>query len=605
MSVMYFTANIRFRNLLFVLILMMSQSVLAAMLAQKRPGYTLELLSEQKPALVVSLRARLQAHREYIEKSKVKETIKAIAEDEQRVLEKSARALGFYDVDVKAEYEVNAQGPIRYKIDAGEAYQLEKIEYRFPAILQQEKFTLKGLKIGDALNAEYVLLAEKDLLQQLGTHCLYELDLSYKVTLSREKKKATIVFNLADSPPSHFRTISFEGLEHTKEEFLRSQTSLKVGDCYSATRLNTERLKLLQTNLLNSVSPVVTHGNFVKPDIIDGRESYPIDITFQVAERKYRSIKAGAGYSTDEQAGISLEWQNRNSFGSGESMKVEWGLNGIRQHLDATYTIPHFYSEDRRLEVEALVEEEDTAAFESIKVELSATIIRSFWTNFLFMYGTQFAHSKVSEDDERENFNLVSAPVGLTWNKRDDLLNTTTGMTLSTSVAPFQDIHKEDLRFLRGTLAGTFFISASQLRTHPTLATRVTMGSMTGSSLDKIPADERFYSGGGGSIRGYAYQLAGELTDGLPNGGKSFGELVVESRFKLSPTWGLVAFVDGGYAYPEEMPSFGEDFLWGAGLGIRYFTGFAPIRFDVAVPLDKRENIDDDYQIYISIGQAF
>jgi translocation and assembly module TamA len=47
------------------------------------------------------------------------------------------------------------------------------------------------------------------------------------------------------------------------------------------------------------------------------------------------------------------------------------------------------------------------------------------------------------------------------------------------------------------------------------------------------------------------------------------------------------------------------DLFWGAGVGLRYYTPIGPIRLDVAFPLEKREDIDDSFQIYISIGQAF
>jgi outer membrane translocation and assembly module TamA len=42
----------------------------------------------------------------------------------------------------------------------------------------------------------------------------------------------------------------------------------------------------------------------------------------------------------------------------------------------------------------------------------------------------------------------------------------------------------------------------------------------------------------------------------------------------------------------------------GAGVGLRYYTGFGPLRADIAVPLNKEEG-DADFQVYISIGQAF
>ena len=69
--------------------------------------------------------------------------------------------------------------------------------------------------------------------------------------------------------------------------------------------------------------------------------------------------------------------------------------------------------------------------------------------------------------------------------------------------------------------------------------------------------------------------------------------------------YGLVTFVDGGSAFNSAYPDFEEDLLWGAGLGFRYFTDFGPLRADVALPLNKRDGVDDDFQLYFSIGQAF
>ena len=48
----------------------------------------------------------------------------------------------------------------------------------------------------------------------------------------------------------------------------------------------------------------------------------------------------------------------------------------------------------------------------------------------------------------------------------------------------------------------------------------------------------------------------------------------------------------------------GDDFSAGVGFGVRYNLGFGPIRADIAVPLDPRDD-DPPVQIYISIGQAF
>ena len=41
-----------------------------------------------------------------------------------------------------------------------------------------------------------------------------------------------------------------------------------------------------------------------------------------------------------------------------------------------------------------------------------------------------------------------------------------------------------------------------------------------------------------------------------------------------------------GYSDGEGTPE--EAFRWAAGVGVRYFSGFGPLRLDIALPLDKR-----------------
>ena len=69
--------------------------------------------------------------------------------------------------------------------------------------------------------------------------------------------------------------------------------------------------------------------------------------------------------------------------------------------------------------------------------------------------------------------------------------------------------------------------------------------------------------------------------------------------------FGLVAFLDGGNTYETVYPDPGKGILAGAGLGLRVFTPIGPFRVDVATPLYRRDKVDDVFQLYISIGQAF
>ena len=136
------------------------------------------------------------------------------------------------------------------------------------------------------------------------------------------------------------------------------------------------------------------------------------------------------------------------------------------------------------------------------------------------------------------------------------------------------------------------------------MAARLRIGSLLGGALPDIPAPLRFYAGGGGSVRGYAFQAVGpRLADNTPRGGLSLVELSFEARHKITDRWGMVAFVDAG-SVGDAMTPDGDNLSVGVGVGVRYDLGFGPIRADIAVPLDADKR-DGAFQIYISIGQSF
>jgi translocation and assembly module TamA len=109
--------------------------------------------------------------------------------------------------------------------------------------------------------------------------------------------------------------------------------------------------------------------------------------------------------------------------------------------------------------------------------------------------------------------------------------------------------------------------------------------------IDHVAPSRRFYAGGGASIRGFGYNLVGPRNNlGEPKGGRSLYEFSLEARVNTRFFGGalqLVPFFDAGGVEADVMPKF-NDWRYGAGLGIRYRTGFGPIRIDVGTPLNPR-----------------
>ncbi len=139
------------------------------------------------------------------------------------------------------------------------------------------------------------------------------------------------------------------------------------------------------------------------------------------------------------------------------------------------------------------------------------------------------------------------------------------------------------------------------------MAGRVHIGSIVGAERGVIAPDRRFYAGGGGSVRGYVFQGVGPRNiENVPIGGNSLTELAVEARYRfqaLGQDLGIVAFVDAGEVSTGTTPAF-DRLSVGAGVGARFYTGFGPVRVDVATPINRRQG-DPRVVFYVSIGQAF
>ncbi len=148
----------------------------------------------------------------------------------------------------------------------------------------------------------------------------------------------------------------------------------------------------------------------------------------------------------------------------------------------------------------------------------------------------------------------------------------------------------------------------------------------------EIPLDERLYSGGSNSVRGWKNRelvpnnsqieinssnpkdLEAILLNNFTPGGFSLLEGSFEFRKKLVKTFGLAVFVDYGNTWLDF-----SDFRWNevavaSGFGFRYYTDFFPIRFDFAFkvydpydrrPFTKKSIFTETFNFHLGIGEAF
>ncbi|WP_416236476.1 BamA/TamA family outer membrane protein [Pseudorhodobacter sp.] len=89
---------------------------------------------------------------------------------------------------------------------------------------------------------------------------------------------------------------------------------------------------------------------------------------------------------------------------------------------------------------------------------------------------------------------------------------------------------------------------------------------------------------------------------GQRSGGTGFLGASLEVRAKVTDSIGVVGFADFGQIATDGLYGGTTASHAGAGFGLRYATGFGPIRLDIGVPVSGGGKKP---QVYVGIGQSF
>lgn len=539
------------------------------------------------------------------------------ARDDIPRLEAALQARGYYDGTVSFRIDQDevpdeprnemldtllgaAPNRVVFVVETGDAYRFGERTIRVlgePERYEMPRLAELGLREGEPALAELVIAAEDNLLRHalVRGHAQAELG-DRRAIIDRDTRRMDVELAIRPGPRFRFAQPRVTGQTGIDEDFLLQRLLIEPGKRYDIREVERARRRLIDTNLFATVRVV----DGPEPDA-DG--NWPV--TFELAERLHRTIGAGVGYVTDEGPRVRAFWEHRNILGAGERLRIEAEVGQFLQRVEGQIRKPDIFIPDLDLVGGGAIRKEETDAFDSLSISGDLGVERRFSRRLTGTAGVAYRLSEVEDADGEELFGLFSVPLGMRYDASDDLLDPTTGFRIALETAPTWDTLNPGTSYVKNRLVATrYFRIANNPRL--VLAFRGAAGAIVGADIEDIPADERFYAGGGGSIRGIPFQLAGPLDNNNdPTGGRSVLEASSEVRYQVLGNVEAVLFLDGGSAFESELPEFGDAWQFGTGAGIRYLTPVGPIRVDVGVPIDRRDNIDDAWQLYISIGQAF
>lgn len=546
----------------------------------------------------------------------------AQSRDDEELLVRLLRTYGYFDAtvirsvgDVDAEVEADLERPavrfdvlpsLRYTVGTVDLGDLTATGPDYPGF--RETY---GVFAGDAISLDAIANERFDLDRAMGEggypfaaiadpellvdHARQEGDLAMPVTPGGKYNVGVVI----SSDPA------FLSGEH-----LTNIARWQPGDLYQRSDELDLRRAILATGLVGSVT--LTPVEVTPPS---GDQPGTVNIEAGITRAPVRTLAGNIGYGTEEGFRVEGSWEHRNLFPPEGSLRVR-GIVGTQEQLaGVTFRKNNFGGRDRVLTVDAFASTVDYDAYDARTLSLIGSFERVstllFQKPFGWSIGAELVATQESELDAngvampRETFFIAALPLYAQLDTSDDLLDPTAGWRLGGRLSPeVSDNDGVQSFYLRSQVDASYY---QQVRENVVLAGRARFASIPGAPVDEIAPSRRLYAGGGGSVRGYGYRQIGPLNDiGDPIGGRSLTEISVEARIRTGLMDGaisLVPFVDAGTVGSDPLPGF-DDIKFGAGMGVRYHTGFGPLRLDVAFPLNPGPN-DSFVAVYVALGQAF
>jgi outer membrane protein assembly factor BamA len=465
----------------------------------------------------------------------------------------------------------------------------------------------------------------------------HEVDVTYQITEEQQVRISKVL---------HL------GQEHTKLDLIRISTNLTPEEPLSAGKLLAGESKLYDLGIFDwaSVGPRRQITNQSQEEALvkvheSKRNSVTYGFGFEIS-RRGGNIPTGTvavpGLPTINTKGANLfpsektfvsprgsvEYTRRNMRGEGETGAISVLASRLDQRLLLTYTDPHFRRSSWQTLTSLSAERTtENPLFEARLGDLSFQFQR-------YIDGKNTTQLQLRYDFNRTKLTKILVPELVLPSDRSVDLSFVSGTIIRDTRDKPLDAHHGiyetiDVRIVPSAFGSStnFTRLLGQAAYYKPLhaiifANSIRLGLAAPFANANVPTSQRFFAGGGTTLRGFPINEAGPVryvpfcTPGqttncpqvpVPIGGNQLFIFNSEIRYPIPiiNNLGGVVFYDGGNVYRRvNFPDFIHNYTNTIGIGIRYSTPIGPIRADFGHNLDAARGISAN-QFFITLGQAF
>src|SRR6266481_5420410 len=465
--------------------------------------------------------------------------------------------------------------------------------------------TLRGQML-DLLSQPYTDRRVDDISRRLQAYYKARGYYAVKVEATGEPEasvagRVPVVVVISPGPVYKFGEVNVTGLRRLRPSYVHNRFASLQGKNYSPDVLDEKFRELMRTGLFNvlQINPQPEGGNYLRLDIA-------------AEEAKAKEFGISVGYGSYTGAIFGLQFADRDLFGYGRPLitSIEISERGYKGEI--LWDDPHFLESNVELKVRlsALTFDYDGySKFEiGLRTEFSYNITKQYQIGLFASQRRVEIISSDIDDDLLGDMRYFVSSVGFfhTLDLRDSPVVPSRGFVLDQTFELAASAIGSEIEFFRTTARASYFIPFGKaLLEFGARAGVIRPLNESASDITAIPIDERFFNGGGTTVRSFGERdLGPHDPKGNPIGGEFYTIFNVEYTFPLYGELQGAVFVDAGNLLPDaDNPGF-NDMRYGIGAGLRYKLPIGPIRLDYGVNPDPHRH-EDFGAFHFSFGFAF
>jgi outer membrane protein insertion porin family len=552
---------------------------------------------------------------------------------------------GFQDVQVTSSVDDKHLGKknnlyVAFHISEGAQTRIESLQIEGNrAISMQDLTSVTGSTRGEPFSEAGVASDRNNILALYYNEGFPEATFHEISSPGDQPNTVRLTYQLTEGRQIEVSQVLTTGYQVTRPGIIRRQIALEAGGPSREADIAKTQRQLYNLGIFTRVQ--------IAPQNPDGADP---DKTYVVAveEGDRYTIAYGGGFEVQRIAGSGtspggttigasprgiLEIARANMFGRAQTLSFRARASTLEYRFDLGYTADNFLANRKlSLQITGFADKtQDVDTFTSTRFEGGLQLVQKLSQSSSLLYRYFYRRvtaSNLAQTISPEQIPLLSQPTlvsgfGITYarDRRDNPADPKRGTFNTIDVSDAIEAIGSSADFFRGYVQnssyytfGRNFVFARSVRFGVELPYRNTVEESTAPPpsctstqpveiTSEIPLPERFFAGGGTTLRGFALNQAGprDPCTGYPIGGLALLIFNQELRFPMRLPFvgnriGGTIFYDGGNVYSDvgnislrwKAPSLTDldYFSHTVGFGLRYGTPIGPVRIDLGYQLN-------------------